>query len=75
MRKLTLFLTLVAAPLFAASSLQSLATRSAHHLLRIERSPSGDTFAYNVVVVVPLMIAFWDQSHRVRDRLAGSGND
>lgn len=27
-------------------------------------------FAYNVVVVVPLVIAFWDQSHRVRDRLA-----
>jgi TonB family protein len=50
MRKLTLFLALVAAPLFAASSLQSLATRSAHHLLRLERSPSDQGFTYNIVV-------------------------
>jgi TonB family protein len=47
---LTPFLLFVAAPLFAASSLQTLAMRSTHHELQIQRSPSGDHLVYDLAL-------------------------
>src|SRR4051794_31954398 len=50
MRKLALLLPLLAASTFAASSLQTLGARSAHHQLRLERQPSPERVTYNVIV-------------------------
>ena len=49
-RTLTPLLLFAAAPLFAASSLQTLAMRSTHHELQIQRSPSGDHLVYDLVL-------------------------
>lgn len=50
MRKLPWLLLLLAAPVFAATALQTLGARSVHHSLRVERSAAPDRVTYNVVV-------------------------
>src|SRR6476469_1071493 len=51
MRKMALLLLpLLAASTFAATSLQTLGARSAHHQLRLERQPSPERVTYNVIV-------------------------
>src|ERR1043166_695696 len=50
MRKLTSFLLFVATSALAASSLQTLAMRSTHHELQIQRSPSGDHIVYDLAL-------------------------
>jgi TonB family protein len=50
MPKLTSFLVFVATSALAASSLQTLAMRSTHHELQIQRAPSGDHIVYDLAL-------------------------
>lgn len=50
MSRLPLLLLLIAAPLFAATTAQTLTTRSTQHRLRLERHPLDKRVVYDVVV-------------------------